>query len=714
MPARVCGMSTDTAQVDPQQVEETRQQIRGLVQEIAQLSKSEVSPEQFYGPFLDRVTTALAAIGGAVWIIGKNGAFELRHQINFQQSGLGASPELLQQHGQLLQQGLSQPDGMMVPPHSGSGDAGNPTEFLLLLGPLTVNQQTIGLVEVFQRHGAPPNTQRGYLRFLLQMCDLAGEFLKTHQLRHYTDREAMYGQLEQFTRAAHSSLNPRETSYTIVNEARRLVGCDRVTIALRKGRKYRVEAISGQDTFDKRSNLVRLLGRLATAVARTGDPVWYTGDTSEMAPQVERTIDEYVDESHSKTVAILPLHRPLPPGEEEKPDEKRRERPLGALIVEQIETAGLDEAKRHRVEVARDHSAAALTNALEHNSLFLLPLWRALGKATWVVKARTLPKTVLVLAAVAALVWWLVFHKIDFNLEGRGSLQPVVQRDVFAPMAGTVKRVHVRQGDLVPVDHQYPEDTQFFEGGEFSNSTPKDLLVEMESNELQQAIEDISGQLAATRKNIDAKKSILSRSRLESQLTVFDTLQLSGEVTELEAERASLQVQLNLLIERKTQLTVRAPRAASNWQVLTWDVDTTLRGRPVERGQVLMTLADPSGEWELEVLMPENRMGHVSEAAVEAREKNKPLNVTFILATDPETEYQGTVSEIHRIAEVKGEEGNTVMLRVKIDKKQLDPKELRPGAGVVARVECGQRAVGYVYLHEAIAWVYRTIIFRMF
>ncbi len=73
------------------------------------------------------------------------------------------------------------------------------------------------------------------------------------------------------------------TAYTIANEGRRLIDCDRVSVAIKQGRKCFIEAVSGQDLFDKRSNTVTLLGELATAVVATGEPVWYTGDTTRHA-----------------------------------------------------------------------------------------------------------------------------------------------------------------------------------------------------------------------------------------------------------------------------------------------------------------------------------------------------------------------------------------------------------------------------------------------
>ena len=56
--------------VNQQTVEETKQQIRGLVNEIAALSKSGATAEEFYPELLQRIVTALAAAGGAASVAG--------------------------------------------------------------------------------------------------------------------------------------------------------------------------------------------------------------------------------------------------------------------------------------------------------------------------------------------------------------------------------------------------------------------------------------------------------------------------------------------------------------------------------------------------------------------------------------------------------------------------------------------------------------------
>ncbi len=310
--------------MDGDEVERAKRQIRALVSEIARFSKSEMAPQEFYGEMLTRVVSALAAVGGVVWTLENQNQIALQYQVNLQESGIAEkSEEDKTRHARLLQKVLRGGEGMLVPPHSGAGDgeeAANPTDFLLVLGPLKTELEVVGVVEIFQRPDTGLATQDGYLRFVTQVCDLACDYLKSRQLRSFGDRQVLWTQLEEFTRSVHACLNPRDTAYTIANEARRLIECDRVSVAIRKGEKCAIEAVSGQDLFDKRSNTIRLLNRLATVVVAGGEPVWYSGDTSQLAPQIEEAVQEYIDESHSKTVAVLPLARPAP-------EEKEKERP---------------------------------------------------------------------------------------------------------------------------------------------------------------------------------------------------------------------------------------------------------------------------------------------------------------------------------------------------------------------------------------------------
>ncbi len=578
---------------DAQLIERTKQQIRSLVAEIAQLTKADVAPEAFFSEFLPRVVSALAAAGGAVWMLNPEGQLALQYQINIQETKLGESEERQNQHARLLYKALSVPDGMLVPPHSGPGDvaqlvdetpATNPTDFLLIFGLLKTELETMGLIEIFQRPEAGASTQRGYLKFLLQMCELAGDFLKSHQLRHFSHRQTLWTQLEDFTRGVHATLDPREAAYTIANEGRRLIECDRVSVAIRRGKKCTIEAVSGQDVFDKRSNTVRLLGKLATAVVATGEPLWYTGDTRDLPPQVEDAVQEYVDEAHSKTVAVLPLARPLPAEEDDPKKRPEPEPPIGALIVEQIEDSRLAASLVQRAEVVGRHSSLALANAMEHQNLFLMPVWRALGKTRWVVQSRTLPKTLSIAGGVLTLLLVLVLWPAKFTLESKGALEPALQRNVFAGIDGEVEEIPhgIDHGEMVKKGQ---------------------LLLKLRNNDLGLKIQEVEGNLMTKAQRLASVNQALSEGPKPEERT-----RLQGEQAELKENVRTLRAQRDLYEKERAELDITSP---IDGLVVTYDIRNHLINRPVKQGQELLRLADPAGAWILKLRVPENRIGHI-------------------------------------------------------------------------------------------------------
>ena len=686
------------AEVDAGAVRAAKQEIQGLVHEISELSRTDVTAEAFYGAMLDKVVQALAAVGGAVWALqeGSN-TLQLQYQINLRNTGLPSDPVAQMQHGRLLAGVMKEESGVLVAPHSGLGAAAggdenapaNPTDFLLVLSPVHNDQGPQGVIEIFQRPGTTSKMQRGYLGFLGQMCEFAGDFLKAQRLRTFAGKQTLWEQLEAFTRTAHQTLDVRQAAYSIANDGRKLIGCDRVTVAIQRGRKCKIEAVSGQDTFDKRSNVIALLERLATKVTATRDDVWYTGDSTDLAPQVEDALDLYIDESHTKAIAVLPLFAEQ--NEEETEEEDRHKPPtvVGALIVEQMVDSNPPEGLKQRVDIVRQHSGVAITNAIEHNSLFLMPLWKFIGKSRWLIQAKTLPKTILGVIALVALGLWLTLWQTDFTLEARGTLRPTIRSNVFAGIDGQVVKVLVHHNMKVQSDQ---------------------TLAKLQNIELQKQLTSMQGSRFSSEKQLN---SIMRRLQDSSQpLTPAEDTELRGDLAKLNATIASLKEEEAWLEKQFEMLEIKSNMAGT---VTTWKVEERLQNRPVTRGQELLQIADTTGPWEIELMMPEHRMGHIEEEATKWKKENKgKLRVTFILALDPEKEHEGSVREIATIAEIRGEDGNTVLIRV-------DPKDqelfhsligLRPGAEVTAKVYCGKASVGYVWLHDLIGWVQSKVLFR--
>ena len=120
--------------IDPDLVQETKNQIRSIVQEITQLSQSDIAVPEFYDEFLPRVVSALASIGAAIWTIGESGKLELQYQINIPKTGLADSQDHQVQHSLLLKKLLDNGEPALIPPHSGAGDgddASNPNRAIV-------------------------------------------------------------------------------------------------------------------------------------------------------------------------------------------------------------------------------------------------------------------------------------------------------------------------------------------------------------------------------------------------------------------------------------------------------------------------------------------------------------------------------------------------------------------------------------------------------
>jgi len=682
-------------------VEQTKRQIRTLVNEVAELSKSDVAATEFYPTVLQKVVSALAARGGAVWLLDGESGLRLAHHIDIAPNLVDASNQEAVSHGRLLGRLIQKGVPELVPPFSGSEQTGeaNPTPFLLVTSPLISPKGPIGLLEVFQRAQTPPEAQVGYLKFVKHITDLIGEWLKGHTLQQVSTRQELWQQSDQFARLVHENLDLKDTAFTIANEGRRLIDCDRVSVAILKGGKAKVIAISGQDSIETRSNNVQALNNLASRVIKSGEPLWYDGSTEDLPQQLEEAIEDYVDLSHGRTVTVLPIRQPERKlegdilAERNETNEARvRREIIGALIVEQIETQLSRDALEGRVDLVYEHACRAISNSMNHSNILFMPVWRFLDRCLWMFRGSALPKTASILGLVGAGLLSLFLIPMDFDLQGNGKLKPTVERQVFAHADGEVEKVFIKHGDEVKKDQ---------------------TLVKLKNNELEQQIQTTRGQY---------KQSLQQAYELKRQLNSATTLndveriRLQQDYNQAEQEAFNREAELKLLEERQSKLQRLSP---IDGLVTTWDVEKVLAARPVVTGQVLMTIADPEGPWEVEVMMPEKRMRYLDGAFKNERvcktdpDGQKYLDVEIILMTKPDTKYYGKLYEpaVGERAELDPEDGAVVRLRCVPNDEALLEISRRPGARVMADVKCGKRSVAFVCFYEVIEWIRANVFF---
>lgn len=642
-------------------------EFESLLSDLARLARSEGRYEMLIHSLLEQSVHILAAVGGAAWTFQGSSQPHLQCQVNddvvYRLVARGGHQKLLE-HARLGGEVLA------VPPSEQSTSPGkleNHSDYTLFIAPLKLDQDVVGLFEIVQRPSLSAAATRGNRRLIGLVCELAADHLRRQELRLLRDEKSMSSQFDELVARIHGSLDPQAVASELANSSRTFVGCDRIAVALRRGRRYRIAAISGVDTIERRSQSVRNLEELASRVARTNEVVWHDNDRADaIAPQILESLQRLSDESQSRTIGVLPLvHHGGGAG-------RRRMRVLGVLIIEQF-TSVLNQNARSKAERLMEPSALALLNAIRYQALPTLPWLRNRRDPAGVSAARfaVIAATAMIMAALV----WFLFVPIEFNISAEGELQPEELQQVFAPYDAQVASIKTRHGDQV-------------EAGQ--------VLVELRSPDLDLESQRVEGELATTQKRISAIQSALLQAVAEDARDEKQNSELAAEEEELTQLAESQRKQLALLRDQRKQLELRSPLTG---RVLTWDLEQLLSDRPVQRGQSLLSVGNLEGPWVARLRVPDDRIGHV----LEARGDTPQLSATFQLATNRGTEYRG---EVRRIAN-RTESGldDRSFVRVVLDLNEAEISDLRPGATILAKVHCGRRPAAYVLFHDFIETV---------
>ena len=686
--------------LDPSLIEQTKNQIRRLVGEIAELAEADIQPQEFGVEFMNRVVAAVAASGGALWMMDPRGGLRMQHQLEFRQTGLLDGRVKTAPHDALLGVMMQTNEPQIIPSGAvveGMPNAGNPTQFTLILAPIVVDKQNVGLIEILMDPNRKAVQQKSTLRFIADLADLATQYLKNRQMRQVMSQQRLWNQLEGFTHAIHGSLGLTETALAVANEGKRLIGCDRVSVAVKIGGRPLVEAISGQEVVERRSNLVRELSRLCKVVVASGEDLVYTGDTENLPPDIRDALELYIDESGSKALFVTLLHKPITTFDKEGVKAPDRV-PFGCVVAEQIGDEMPMTDAQARSEVVARHASTALWNAQTHDKIFMRSLLTTIGGPSRWFRGRNLAKILAGLAVVLTAILALTLVPWRLTIPGKGSLLPAVRYSTFAPVAqgAVVSKVLVDHGALVkkgdPVMELFSPDL---------DKEHKRLVAEMNA---------ANTQMLNLRKQFDvATTKPQERDQIKAQLS------------EAQIKYRSAQEQLDIINEQLKTLILTAP---CNGIVTTWEVEKNFMRRPVEVGQELIQIADTSGEWVLEVEVPDSEMGPILTAADRLKRDitsgsvppETPLGAYFVTMTDPEHRYKGNVKRISAKAE-SSEQQHVVKVTVafpedvRVDFLRRN-REMRPGSEVRARVECGSASLAYVLFRDLYQVFYQTIMFR--
>jgi len=516
-----------------------------------------------------------------------------------------------------------------------------------------------------------------------------------------TLNDEFWRQLDQFSLSLQKSLSIADVATVAANDGRVLLDCDRVSIAMRYGSRAKIVATSGQESTQQRANLIYQMSQLAKSVCDLGEPVIYTGTTDGFPESFREPLSKFLEESRSRMVQLIPLRENIAHHKTELDlSDQRRLKPgrvIACLIAEQSTESEPLPSVSQRIPMVADHVAAAISNARTQESIFLLPLWRSVGRTLGWFRGRRLAIALAIVAALAGVVAALSIVPWEYRFEAAGRAMPTDQHDLFAPWDGDVIQVLVENGQVVKQG---------------------DVVLVLRSDDLQTEL--LAAQNAASERKTTQLSLEDQRAKAAAAGQVDEESRLQTEIETAKVEQAGAEAKAKMYSDRLEALKVRSP---VNGVVATFQVSQTLLDRPVRRGDRLIEIMNVDGPWRLELDAPEYRMGHLQRAVVAKsgtsssttspalRQKLSPaeqLDVDYIAATAVSQRFQGKLSEIGTRTNESQKEGSTIVeLFVDINPNHLPARRI--GAEVTAKIHCGQRSLGYVLFGDVWEFIIRKV-----
>jgi hypothetical protein len=214
----------------------------------------------------------------------------------------------------------------------------------------------------------------------------------------------------------------------------------------------------------------------------------------------------------------------------------------------------------------------------------------------------------------------------------------------------------------------------------------------LRSTELELEIQQVEGQLDSARQESALLDTAKLQHAAENSSADVEASDLMSQQLTVEERIRNFESQLRILQAKKTSLVATSPIDGT---VLNWKPADYLRARPVERGTALLEIGDLKGQWVVELDVIDRSAGHVLEAL---ESQPDDVTVSFVVATNPENRCEGKILRAAQTTHL--DENGESAVRVDVDVDESKIPQLRHGAAIIAKIDCGRRSLGYVWFHE--------------
>ena len=623
--------------------------IDGFLEELAELVDARPIKTEFRAGLISCISAHLHCVAAIIWVQDQSGSFQAAAHFGLAAAG---QPETVKGSDDAsgFLRGLLNCDGIQEVINSAEVDG---RSAVAVLGRKLGGGSSAGeCLQIFCESDALAE-----YRDLLQT---AGMLLDDYYRQSRLDElELLPPILSEFTVLSaelQRSASREEIAFTLVNGLRRFLRSDRVSLLRSISHSFQVTHVSGVEELSSRSSQLRALVPLVDALEGSTNPILLTEIESTQDADSNAALavaaTHYRQQNHPVEVLLIPFNH------------SQSERLRTALVVEWYSKPP-DRDTRYRVRLIESTISGTEARLHAASQTRMSRLFRPDGPFN---RRRMLG------VGFGLILLTLLLLPVPFRVQAEGELLPHDVRDVFSTEVGTVGGIKVTSDALV------------HEG---------EVLLRVESPELQLEFERLQGRVLATQERL---RSLRASRLLNSQESPDSTSTLPRiEEAELQAELDGLIQQRSILTARIRQLDVTSP---IDGLVLTWDVKRKLEERPVQPGQVLLTIANPDGSWEGHLRIPVKHLGYVTDAQSAA---DGPLPVELTSDAGQPIPVSAVLARISSSANQMDDGQSYVKAVVVITDGEIG--DLRPGSTLRASIKCGRRALGFVWFHDVFAYL---------
>jgi len=629
--------------------------LRKCVEEIAHLSRSDITGEQFFRKFIANFVPAIGARGVAVWFPAGQ-EFQLAGSTGLEETDFANDPR---QRTAILS-AVRETAANHVPVVVGPGDAQgvqpngkllNWKQIPFVYVPIMTGEGTAeitlqGVLHFWLPTGTDSRRYKEVIAFAQSMAREAGVFLRAKRIETLAAGNARLQKMIQFMSEISGQYDMKRLGTVLVNWARDITGCDRCAFfaANRSGKLYAV-AVSNVEVVNPKSALVQLQLKLSQEALDAMETTLF--QKSSPKTDMQGDISDYFVLSHATDALAIPLVL----GEKEK---------LGVLLVESHRDRALDKETQNVAIAVSNRAVKAVASAREIQQL---PMLRAMQKlaATRRTLTESRPKALLfkygvplgVIAAVALFPMRLMVRSDCL-------LIPKVRGVAVAEVGGRVKQIFVHEGDAV------------------SAGQP---IAKVDDEDLQQ--------------NLRLSQEEQQRYEIEANRAEATGDQASRQIALVEASRSGRQVDL---LKREIDRTwIKCPIGGV---VLTKDIET-LTGSVIPSGSRFCEIGD-FHRWQLISKVPESEIG-----LLENKLRQGPLKMAFVLNSAPGRDIEATIPNEQSISPVSTSAPgvNVFLVRADFDETPQLLSALKSGYSGRSKIPLDRRPAIYLATRKFINYL---------